>query len=1055
MADTIGVKIQLDGAPEFAQNMKQMAAQTKEFKAQLDLATSGFSKSTSAFTKSRTLTAAYKNQLSALKDEQAAVAQQIEKVSNSENANQTYVTNLKAKYAELGAQINETQGKIKDLGGNLGAIGAQMQEVGTKVSAVGSKVSQVGGTLTATVTAPLVAGAASAVKSFGDVDKQFRLVESTMGDTKNTTADFDNLWNTMSKDAANSVYTMQDSADALLNFARQGFTAKESADMLQPALSLAAGTGTDLATVTSGLGNTMKAFGASSSDAANYADILAKAQAQANTDTTNLFEAMSVAAPICKTVGWNMSDLATIVDLFGDAGISGSEGANALKTGLARLAAPAKTGAISMHKLGLETGQTYAIFDKNGTMKDMTTVLGNLRDAFSGLSQQEKLEAASNIFGKNQMSKWLTLIDSAPETVESYRSSLDNCTDTANQMADALMSGVGGSIEQLQSTFDVFKTQIGKDIQDPVKNLLGSVTDLMNGFMSLDEETQKDIIHWAAVAAAIGPVLLVVGKTVTGVGNLITATGKITEALGKATTSVDGFGAALKAGVTSPMGLAVAGVGSFILTYKALDAVFTAALPGYAEQKQAIAQLKDEMKQTESANRQMATSIQSAVQNVSTTGATLDLWKSKLNECFDAQGNLKSGCEQTASVVLNQLNEAMGTQYSISAQGFIQNTDGSRVSLKSLNDEIDKTVDSMKRQAMQSALGSEYTTALQNEAAAQRALNDAIGMYNDAVEKGLPQQHNYGLNVEKLAQQLGVAEGNLNGISNTMSMVADSTTYSAQQCEDAFTSITTNANTAGDSYKNMATEAVHTGDQITASANGVTTATQTMSASVDSIANSASASASKFNQTFTDAANKFAVSTNLINSSADKSKITITNAFDIAGKKSTETSIKINSDALKSQLEITKNINTAKKNMDSGVDSMQKKVSGAKWNWPKLKLPHFNISGSFDLLKGQVPHLSVDWYAKAMQAGMILNSPTIFGMQGGRLLGAGEAGPEVVVGASSLSKMIMNSVSAVGGAGRQTIINVYGAEGQDVRDLAQRVADIIGGDVQTNEAVFA
>ena len=75
-------------------------------------------------------------------------------------------------------------------------------------------------------------------------------------------------------------------------------------------------------------------------------------------------------------------------------------------------------------------------------------------------------------------------------------------------------------------------------------------------------------------------------------------------------------------------------------------------------------------------------------------------------------------------------------------------------------------------------------------------------------------------------------------------------------------------------------------------------------------------------------------------------------------------------------------------------------------------MPHFSISGSFSLNPPSVPHFSVDWYRKAMNNGMILNSPTIFGASGNHLLGGGEAGPEAVVGVSSLMDMIQKAVSS-------------------------------------------
>ena len=81
-----------------------------------------------------------------------------------------------------------------------------------------------------------------------------------------------------------------------------------------------------------------------------------------------------------------------------------------------------------------------------------------------------------------------------------------------------------------------------------------------------------------------------------------------------------------------------------------------------------------------------------------------------------------------------------------------------------------------------------------------------------------------------------------------------------------------------------------------------------------------------------------------------------------------------------------------------------------EWSLPHIKMPHFSISGSFSLNPPSVPDISVDWYKKAMNNGMILNSPTIFGASGNHLLGGGEAGPEAVVGVSSLMDMIQSAV---------------------------------------------
>lgn len=110
----------------------------------------------------------------------------------------------------------------------------------------------------------------------------------------------------------------------------------------------------------------------------------------------------------------------------------------------------------------------------------------------------------------------------------------------------------------------------------------------------------------------------------------------------------------------------------------------------------------------------------------------------------------------------------------------------------------------------------------------------------------------------------------------------------------------------------------------------------------------------------------------------------------------------------------------------SGIVNKLKSVFNFSWSLPKIKLPHFSITGSFSLNPPSIPHFSVDWYKKAMSGGMILKDATIFGQSGGTLLGGGEAGDEAVVGVSSLRSMIQDAVSSatLSVSGDQPLINI-------------------------------
>lgn len=127
---------------------------------------------------------------------------------------------------------------------------------------------------------------------------------------------------------------------------------------------------------------------------------------------------------------------------------------------------------------------------------------------------------------------------------------------------------------------------------------------------------------------------------------------------------------------------------------------------------------------------------------------------------------------------------------------------------------------------------------------------------------------------------------------------------------------------------------------------------------------------------------------------------------------------------------------TVKTTVKNGIEKI-KSFFKFTWSLPKLKLPHFTIKGSFSLNPPKVPTFGISWYAKAMEEPMILNGATIFGAKNGQLLGGGEAGSEVIVGTNKLMEMMKD---AVGINGQPITINVYGAEGQNVNDLAQQIA---------------
>ena len=376
------------------------------------------------------------------------------------------------KYDALQREIEETEQKLRSLeeqsAKSASVLGTKMQVAGEELKKVGDNVTSVGKDLTTKLTLPLAAVGAAGVKSFAEVDKTMQLTNATMKNSEEQA----NLLNKAMKDAAaNSTFGMTDAATATLNFARAGLSAEQAAAALAPAMNLAAGEGGNLDTVSGGLVATINGFRGSFNEAGHYADVFAAACNNSALDVDSLSSAMSVAAPVFSAAGYSIDDAALYMGIMANNGIEANKAANSLKTGLARLVDPPKDAAEELDKLN------WSITDGNGQMKDATTIQAELHDAFAGLSEAEQIAAASAIFGKNQFAPWLALINTAPGDVGELDTALANCAGTTDEMSEAMMSGFGGSLEQLKSSIDVAVTSLGEALAPAIK----SVTNVIQG----------------------------------------------------------------------------------------------------------------------------------------------------------------------------------------------------------------------------------------------------------------------------------------------------------------------------------------------------------------------------------------------------------------------------------------------------------------------------------------------------------------------------------------------------------------------------------------------
>ena len=436
---------------------------------------------------------------------------------------QSGVSKGTAEWDGLQREIIETEQKLKGLEDEykqFGSVAAQqVQAVGNQMQEIGGKITDAGKTMTTKVTLPLAAVGTAGALAFAEVDKTMQLTNATMGNTEEQAK---MLSDAMKEAASSSIFGMSDAATATLNFARAGLDAEQAAAALAPAMNLAAGEGGNLDTVSSGLVATINGFGDSFDETARYADVFAAACNNSALDVDSLSGAMSVAAPIFSSSGKSVEDAALMMGVMANAGIDANTAANSLKTGMARLADPTKAATDAMADYGIKMED---IWNKDGTMKDVTEIQANLNESFGKLSEQEQLAAASAIFGKNNMSSWLALINTAPEDVQKLNDSIQNCTGTTDEMSEAMMSGFGGSLESLKSSIDVAAVSIGEALAPAISKVVEWIQKAVDWFNGLDDSQKTIIATIGLVVAAIGPVLVIIGTLISTIGTIIAAVG--------------------------------------------------------------------------------------------------------------------------------------------------------------------------------------------------------------------------------------------------------------------------------------------------------------------------------------------------------------------------------------------------------------------------------------------------------------------------------------------------------------------------------------------------
>ena len=470
----------------------------------------------------------------------------------------------RSQYDALQREIVETEQALWDLERQaeqasvalqrIGAAGEKLRDVGSAIEGAGRKLMP--------VTAAVGGLSAAAVKVASDFDSAMSQVAAVSGAAGK---ELDALRDKAREMGSKTKFSASEAAEAMNYMAMAGWKTGDMLEGIEGIMNLSAASGEDLATTSDIVTDALTALGLSAADSGHFADILAAASSNANTNVSMMGETFKYCAPVAGALGFTAEDTAEAIGLMANAGIKSSQAGTAMRTMLTSL-----TGEVTF--VGDAFGElTVQTTNADGSMRSLGDILTDCRAAFAQMSEAERAANAEALVGKNAMSGFLAVMNAAPGDIEKLNSAINNCDGTAERMAETMQDNLAGQLTILKSQLEELAISIGEILMPSIRQIVGWIQGLVDWLNGLDEGTKKVIVTVALVAAALGPVLIVVGKVVGAVGTILTVVPKVAGAVSGVIGFVSGTVVPALSAVVAAIGwvpIAIAAViGAVVLLY--------------------------------------------------------------------------------------------------------------------------------------------------------------------------------------------------------------------------------------------------------------------------------------------------------------------------------------------------------------------------------------------------------------------------------------------------------------------------------------------------------
>ncbi len=462
-----------------------------------------------------------------------------------------------SQYDALQREIVETEQELKRLEEQANQSATAMQ----KIAATGEQLKNIGGNIESAgkkllpVTATVTALGTASVKTAADFEAAMSKVAAVSGASA---SEMEALTEKAREMGSKTKFSASEAAEAMNYMAMAGWKTEDMLSGIEGVMNLAAASGEDLATTSDIVTDALTAFGLTAQASGHFADVLAAASSNANTNVSMMGETFKYCAPIAGSLGFSVEDTAEAIGLMANAGIKSTQAGTSLRTIMTNLSGEVKICGDSIGEV------TIATSNADGTMRDLSDILADCRVAFAGLSESEKAVAAESLVGKNAMSGFLALMNAGEGDINKLSGAIDNCDGAAQNMADTMNDNLEGQLTILKSALEELAISFGQLLIPALREVVQWLQGFIGFLNSLPEGVKKTIMVIALVAAALGPVLIIVGKVISAIGTIMTIVPKVAGVI----NVVKGAFAALNATMlANPIVLIIAAIAALVAAF--------------------------------------------------------------------------------------------------------------------------------------------------------------------------------------------------------------------------------------------------------------------------------------------------------------------------------------------------------------------------------------------------------------------------------------------------------------------------------------------------------